>query len=128
MTRAQVTDADPFELPDWVGVDQVTWRTTSSLDDSHLVTGVLSGDRHQLDCDVLAGDLAYPTPVLDETWRHDAHQAWAHGQVLLVHRDRRLTLVVPGSTVGPEDVLEAVRRFAKSVGASPEHFAVTLRL
>lgn len=128
MPSAQVTDADAFDLPEWVGVEQVTWAATSSLGETHHVTGELRSGPEALTCDVLAADLAFPAPVLSERWRHDAHQAWAHGQVLLVHRHDRLTLVVPGSRVAAEDVLEAVRRFAKAVGATSDRFAVTLRL
>ena len=77
---------------------------------------------------MLAGDLAFPAAVLSESWRHDAHQSWVHGQVLLVSRDGRLTLVVPGSTVEVEQALEAVRRLAKAVGAASERFSVAVRL
>ena len=124
---------DPFDLPDWVGVGRVTWRASSSLDGSHLVTGDLDGGSEEpgavtLTCDVLACDPAYPMPVLSEAWRHDAHQAWALGEVLLVEYDGRLTLVVPGTVVTAEPTLEAVRRLARAVGSRPERFTVALRL
>jgi hypothetical protein len=128
-----VAAVDPFDLPDWVGVGPVTWRASSSLSGSHLVTGELADDQvgpsgTTLVCDVLACDPAYPLPVLSEAWRHDAHQAWALGEVLLVEYDGRLTLVVPGTVVTAEPTLEAVRRLARAVGSKPERFTVALRL
>jgi len=124
-----VTAVDPFDLPDWIGEEVVTWQAVSSLSGGHLVTGSLQGMASQEhDCDVLACDLAYPVPVLNEAWRHDAHQAWTLGEVLVVSYNRRLTLVVPGTSVTAEPVLEAVRRLARAVGARPDRFTVALRL
>lgn len=123
-----VTAVDAFDLPEWLGVEQVIWSADTSVGASYLVDGRLRTDAEELACDILAGDLAFPAPVLTEGWRHDAHQAWAHGQVLLVSRDERLTLVVPGSSVDVEHALEAVRRLAKAVGAPAERFSVSLRL
>ena len=125
-----VRPVDPFDLPAWVGEGPVTWRASSSLTDSHLVTGELDGGSPDtvLGCDVLACDPAYPLPVLSEAWRHDAHQAWALGEVLPVERDGRLTLVVPGTALTAEPLLEAVRRLARAVGSNPSRFTVALRL
>jgi hypothetical protein len=66
--------------------------------------------------------------VLGERWRHDAHQAWSYGQVLLVEYDGRLTLAVPGTRFTADDALETLARLAKAVGVQPERFSVTLRL
>ena len=125
-----VVPVDPFDLPDWVGEGPVTWSASSSLGGSHLVTGELQagGTGATLTCDVLACDLAYPLPVLSEAWRHDAHQAWTLGEMLLVEYDGRLSLVVPGTVVTAEPTLEAVRRLARAVGSKPEQFTVALRL
>jgi hypothetical protein len=60
--------------------------------------------------------------------RHDAHQAWRYGQVLLVSVDDRLTLAVPGTRFDADLVLDAMSRLAKAVGASPEHYTVLLRI
>jgi hypothetical protein len=93
------------------------------------VPGVLTSDGHQpLPCDLLAVDEAYPVPVADELVRHDAHQAWRHGQVLLVGVDDRLTLAVPGTGFTADLVLDALARLAKAVGASAEHYTVLLRI
>ena len=125
-----VSPVDPFDLPDWVGEGPVTWCASSSLDGSHRVSGELDGGSPDrvLGCDVLACDPAYPMPVLSEAWRHDAHQAWALGEVLLLTYDERLTLVCPGTAVTAEPTLEAVRRLARAVGSKPERFIVALRL
>ena len=128
-TARAVELVDPFELPDWVGEGPVTWRASSRLAGSHLVSGELRSEPGTtLDCDVLACDPAYPLPVLSEAWRHDAHQAWVLGEVLLVSYDGRLTLVVPGTVVTAEPTLEAVRRLARAVGSRPDRFTVALRL
>ena len=125
-----VSLVDPFELPDWLGEDRVTWTAASSLDEAHLVCGSLQGslDSEVQECDLLACDLAYPGPVLGEKWRAQAHHAWQLGEVLLVDYDRRLTLVTPGTTVTSESALEAVRRLARAVGAPADRFTVALRL
>ena len=124
-----VEPVDPFDLPEWVGEGPVTWQASTSLAGSNRVSGELrAGPGAHLDCDVLACDPAYPLPVLSEAWRHDAHQAWALGEVLLVAYDGRLTLVVPGTVVTAEPTLEAVRRLARAVGSKPDRFTVALRL
>lgn len=123
-----VAEVDAFDLPGWVGEQHVTWAASTSLDGAALVAGELVSGDQRLPCAVLAGDLAYPRSLIDEGWRHDAHQQWTHGQVLLVSYDDRLTLVVPGSQVDAEVTLEAVRRLAKAVGAPAARFTVALRL
>ena len=129
-TPPTVGPVDPFDLPEWVGEVPVTWRALSSLTDSHLVTGELDGGTPDttLTCDVLACDPAYPLPVLSEAWRHDAHQAWALGEVMPVEYDGRLTLVLPGTVLTADPLLEAVRRLARAVGSRPDRFTVALRL
>jgi hypothetical protein len=66
--------------------------------------------------------------VLEEKWRGAAHRAWQLEETLLLEYDGRLTLVVPGTSVGVEDALEAVRRLAKAVGAPSDRFTVAIRL
>ncbi len=93
------------------------------------IAGRCSPERaDRLACDLLAADLAYPEPALSESWRREAHQAWAHGQVLLVTYDGRLTLAVPGTAYSADGVLETIGRFAKAVGVDAGRFSVTLRL
>ena len=119
---------DPFDLPDWLGTSEVTWTATTSVRGAAHIEGTLGGDGGDLACDLLAADQAYPEPLLDDAWRRQAHQAWTHGQVLLVEYDGRLTLAVPGTAYSADGVLETVGRLAKAVGVRPGRFAVTLRL
>lgn len=123
-----LADVDPFELPDWLGEGEVTWSAESGLQGGHRVQGVLRAAGHELACDLLAVDEAYPAPVADDAARLRSHQAWRHGQVHLGSYDGRLTLLVPGREFTAELVLDVVTRLAKAVGAPPGHYAVLLRL
>jgi hypothetical protein len=125
---SMTADVDPFDLPEWLGEGEVVWTPATGIHDSHLVAGVLAGSGHDLACDLLAVDEAYPKPVAEAELRHEAHQAWRHGQVHLVSYDDRLTLVVPGTSFTAELVLEVLARLAKAVGARPDAFSVLLRL
>ena len=121
-------EVDPFDLPEWLGEVAVTWAPEAGIHDSHLVLGSLTGGEEALDCALLAVDEAYPKPVADDELRHQAHQVWRHGEVLLVFHDGRLTLAVPGTVFTAERVLETIGRLAKAVGARPESYSVLLRL
>ena len=120
---------DPFDLPDWLGEEDVTWSAAAGLRTGHAVPGLLRAAGHDpLPCDLLAVDEAYPVPVAEQDIRHDAHQAWRHGQVLVLGVDDRLTLAVPGTRFTADLVLDALGRLAKAVGASADHYAVLLRI
>ncbi|MCD4525747.1 hypothetical protein [Nocardioides sp. cx-173] len=127
-----VLDVDPFDLPDWLGEREVTWSSDSGLRTGHLVAGRLTGSGPEaapvLPCDLLAVDEAYPEPVTDAPLRSRTHQAWRHGQLHLATYDGRLTLLVPGTGFDADLVLEALARLAMAVGASPERYAVHLRI
>ena len=128
-TSGGARDVDPFDLPDWLGSGRVTWEPDQGIRVGHLVPGLLTGvagDR--LPCDLFAVDEAYPTPVTDDDTRTRSHQAWRHGQVLLLSYDERLTLAVPGREFGANRVLDALARLALAVGATPDDFAALLRL
>ena len=128
MTRA-ITPVDPFDLPEWLGEEDVTWSTESGLRRGYDVAGTLSSEHHEpVACDLLAVDEAYPVPVADQQVRHDAHQAWRHGQVLVVEVEGRVTLAVPGTGFTADLVMDAMSRLAKAVGASPDHYSVRLRI
>lgn len=119
---------DPFDLPEWLGLTEVTWSSDDITRSSHLVAGCLVAGEERLDCDLLAIDEAYPTPVADDAIRTAAHQAWQHGEVLLVERGSRLTLAVPGRYFRADRVLDALTRLARAVGADPADYSVSLRL
>lgn len=120
------TEVDPFDLPDWLGTGEVTWSSTSGLGDSARLSGVLAGDGHRIDCDLLAADEAYPTPATDDATRRRTHQAWRHGQVHLAAYDGRLTVLVPGSRFTADLVLDVLGRLARAVGADPDRYAARL--
>jgi hypothetical protein len=120
---------DAFDLPDWLGEHEVTWAPATGVRRQQHVSGVLSGqDAESLACDLLAADTAYPTAVVVETDRVAAHQAWQRGQVHLGRRGGRLTVLVPGHEFTADLALTAVGRLARSVGADPQRYVVTLRL
>jgi hypothetical protein len=121
-------EVDPFDLPDWLGEGDVVWSTESGLRGGHLVRGTLGGDGGEIACDLLAVDEAYPVPVADDATRLRAHQAWRHGQIQLASLDERLVLLVPGRAFTADLALDVLGRLAKAVGASPEHYAVHLRI
>ena len=130
MLRAQVEPVDPFDLPDWLGISQVRWTALSTVRGASRVTGRLAAQpgEERLDCDLLAADVAYPEPLLDEGWRRQVHQAWEFGQVMLVGYGGRLTVAVPGTSYSADGVLECVSRLARALGAEPERYSVCLRL
>ena len=123
-----MTELDPFDLPDWVGEGAVSWATDQGLG-GHLVAGCLtSAAGETLPCDLLAVDQAYPVPVLDEATRTRVHQTWRHGQVLLLTREGRATVAVPGMSWSADEVLEALTRLARAVGADPTSWSAHLGL
>jgi hypothetical protein len=130
-------EVDPFELPDWLGEEQVLWQATGEREHTATVPGRLSALRgsegnadapEPLTLDLLAVDVAWPKPVCDQDTRHLAHESWHYDQVALLDRGGRVTLGVPGTEFTSDLVCEAVRRFSKAVGAEAHHFLVQLRL
>jgi hypothetical protein len=126
-------EVDPFELPDWLGTEQVLWQATGEREHTATVPGRLSplhggGTPEPVTLDLLAVDVAWPKPVCDEDTRHLAHEAWHYGQVALLDRGGRVTLGVPGTEFTSDLVCEAVRRFSRAVGGDSHHFLVQLRL
>ncbi|WP_028660885.1 hypothetical protein [Nocardioides insulae] len=121
------SDLDPFDLPEWLGTEQVAWSGTGPGAGVRLLAGVLTGPAGQTEaCDLLAVDVAYPQPVVDEATRIKAHQHWVRGEVLTVELSDRLTLAVPGTSFHAERLLEALNRLARAVGADPHRYAALL--
>ncbi len=128
MTSPPVAELDPFDLPDWLGDGPVVWASEQGLS-GHLVTGHLTGTPDQvIPCDLLAVDQAFPAPVLEETTRTRVHQAWRHGQVLLLTREGRATVAAPGTSWSADRALEAITRVVRTVGADPSVWSVRLGL
>lgn len=125
---------DAFDLPEWLGTSEVSWTARSSVRGAQRIKGDLSSigsdtsTPERLACDLLAADVAYPQPILPDSWRRQAHQAWEYGQVLLLTYDSRLTLAVPGTAYSADGALESIGRLAKAVGVAPDRFMVCLRL
>lgn len=123
-----VLDVDVFDLPDWLGTEQVVWSSATGLDHGHVVPGRLEGGGEHLACALIAVDEAFPRPVLDADTRTAVHQAWRHGQVAVASYGGDVALLVPGRRFDPELAMEAVGRMARAVGADPEQWAVLLRI
>ncbi len=125
------TEADPFELPTWLGETDVVWVAAGPTRESARVHGALTDERDRsvatVACDLVAVDHAYPRALLDEGWRGRAHQAWSHGEVLLLDEGGTLVLAVPGAEFTADLVLESLRRLAKAVGVQADRFRATLR-
>jgi len=120
---------DPFDLPEWLGTERVTWTATMSLAAGPRVTGQLTGASGQVQpLDLLACDSSYPTPVLGEDERRQAHRAWQFGEVLLVDCGGRTTAAMPGSSFDANSACQVVSRFAKAVGAPADNVIVALTL
>ncbi len=118
--------ADPFDLPDWIGAGECTWTTSDSVGQDR-VDGVLEG-AGTLRLSVLACDVAYPRAAVPERLRHDTHQAWTYGEVLVLREAAGYLLAVPGTALDVDLLCEAIRRFARAVGAKPAGFTVALQL
>jgi hypothetical protein len=128
VSTSSATDLDPFDLPDWVGEGPVSWATERGLG-GHLVAGCLTGSADEtMPCDLLAVDQAYPAPVVDEATRRRVHQAWQHGQVLLLTISGRATVAAPGTAWTADSVMGALSRVARAVGANPARWSVRLGL
>ena len=122
-------EADPFDLPDWLGECEVTWEADHGLDTGHRVAGALTAPgREPLACDLLAVDDAYPEPAAADAVRVRTHQVWRHGEVLVAADGPRVLLVVPGSRIDAETALAAIGRLARAVGAGAGAYAVRLRV
>lgn len=125
----ELTAVDPFDLPEWLGVAEVTWSARAGLRTGYAVPGDLVAEGHEpLPCDLLGVDEAYPVPIAADHVRLRAHQEWRNGEVHLVRRDGRLALAVPGTFFTADLVLDAFARLARAVGASADRYAVLLRI
>jgi hypothetical protein len=125
----ELTAVDAFDLPDWLGVAEVTWSARAGLHSGYAVRGDLVAAGHDpLELDLVAVDEAYPAPIASDAVRLRAHQAWRHGEVHLVRREGRLALAVPGTAFSADLVLDAFARLARAVGGSADRYAVRLRI
>lgn len=120
---------DAFDLPEWLGTEAVVWHSTVALETGPRVAGEICGPGGQVQAlDLLAVDAAYPVVVCPEAERHEAHQAWQFGEVVLLDVDGRVAAAVPASMFDPNLACETLRRVARSVGADAAQFTVSLSL
>lgn len=119
---------DPFELPEWLGTESVTWESVGGLTGGPHVRGRLLAGSAEHPLDLLAVDAAYPRTVCPNKQRHDAHQAWHFGEVLLLLIDQRVTAAVPATGFDPNRACDAIGRVARSIGVEASRFSVTLEL
>lgn len=122
------TTFDAFDLPDWLGTERVTWRAETVLSDEPIVAGRLRAAERDQQLDLLAADAAYPRTVCSTHERHDAHQAWHFGEVLLLETGDRVAAAVPAVRFDANLACEAIRRVARALGAPAANFSVTLTL
>ena len=117
-----MTPLDAFYLPDWLGEGEVIWTSDDSTRSGSSVAGCLAGPGDQQHpCDLLAVDLAYPAPVVDDKTSTAAHQAWMHGQVLLLDRDGRAVEIPRGPKENLADrVWDLVVERLGSVSKTPD--------
>jgi len=122
-------EVDPFDLPGWLGEEEVTWSADRGLTAGHRVVGTLTAPGvDSLGCDLLAIDDAFPAPVASDALRVRAHQVWQYGEVLLVADGDRLLLAVPGSRLVADTAITAVGRLGRAVGAASGSYVVRLRV
>lgn len=128
MSGFELVEACAFDLPEWLGTEDVTWHSLTGLRTGHVVRGELRAGDQCTACDLFAVDEAYPEPVSDAAWRQRTHRAWHNGQVELARSGDRLVVSVPEARVDAERVIETMSRLARAVGASPERWSVNLRI
>lgn len=125
---AQWERSDPFDLPDWLGEEELTWLLEGPLSAAQ-VRGTLCGHvGHELPLHIICADVAYPAPVVSELLRRESHLAWHHGQVLVVGNARCQGLAVPVSGLDADTACEALRRFAMAIAVDPSQVRVTIPL
>ena len=120
--------SDPFELPDWLGRDDLIWSLDGPLTGAQ-VRGTLRGSTgHELALDVICADVAYPAPVVCELVRRECHLSWHHGEVQLLQDGAGRGLGVPVVSVDADRACEALRRFARAVAVDPVRVRVLITL
>ena len=125
-----VTTLDAFDLPDWLGEGEVTWTSDDVTRSGSLGGRLPAGRRRRRGTRATCSPSTRPTRPRWSTSRSAPLRTrpGRHGQVLLLDRDGRAALAVPGTSFTADRVLDAVTRLAKAVGAAPASYSVRLRL
>jgi len=120
--------SDPFELPEWLGEQDLTWSLDGPLTSAQ-VRGTLHGSGEQeLGLDLVCVDVAYPAPVVPELIRRECHLSWHHGQVQVLANAASHGLGVPASSVDADTACEALRRFARAIAVDVNRVRVLITL
>lgn len=124
-----MTPIDPFDLPEWLATEEVTWRAVRTERAGHFIHGVLAtAAGEKLACNLLAVDQAWPRAVADAEVRERVHLTWRNGEVELVELAGDLTLLTPGSGFSSSRVMVALERFTRAVGARTDRYVAAIRL
>lgn len=120
---------DPFDLPEWLATEEVTWHAVSTDRAGHLIHGLLTaGPDREWPCNLLAVDQAWPRTVAASEVRESVHQTWRNGEVELVEVDGALTLLTPGAGFSSGRVMVTLERFTRAVGARADNYVAAIRL
>lgn len=120
--------SDPFDLPDWLGADDLTWSLDGPLTAAQ-VRGTLHGAAgHRLPLNILCADVAYPAPVVSELVRRECHLSWHHGEVQLLENGQAHALAVPVSGLDADRACDALRRFARAIAVDTAQVRVLITL
>ena len=114
---------DPFELPEWLGTEPVTWTAQTGVRGAHWIAGCLG-----------AGDGAAAVRPDGRRRRVPASRCWttsgagrptrrgSTARCCWSQYDGRLTLAVPGTAYSADGALETLGRLAKAVGVPAGRF------
>jgi hypothetical protein len=130
-SEGEAQPQDPFELPDWLGLDRVCWQSTGPTGAKSVAHGrlvSLDEERSAVDLQIMAADRAFPTVACNDSDRRLVHQNWHYGEVTLLRVEDKLTLAIPGTTFSADLLCEAVSRLARALGAERSRFYVLLNL
>ena len=120
--------SDPFELPDWLGEEALTWSLDGPLTSAQVRGTLHGGDGHRLGLDLICVDVAYPAPVVGELIRRECHLSWHHGQVQVLANADSHGLGVPTSGLDADTACEALRRFARAIAVDVARVRVLITL
>lgn len=120
---------DPFDLPEWLATEEVTWHAVRADRAGHLLHGLfISASGNECACNLLAVDQAWPRTVASAQVREKVHLTWRNGEVELAEIDGALTLLVPGSGFSSGRVMMTLERFTRAVGAQSDRYIAAIRL
>ena len=121
-------EIDPFDLPDWLGETEVTWAADRGLATGHRVAGQLTADGQLRAVRPAGRRRRLPRPVAADPVRVRAHQAWRHGEVLIVGTATACSSPCPGSVWTPRPPSRPSPGSRAPSGPRTASYAVRLRV